>query len=76
MAWEEIYVAEGSDWCWWLGGDRTSDQDYLFDELFRNHLSNMYRLIGQEPPRVAGAADRQAGEAAAAVGRDPACAAA
>jgi alpha-amylase/alpha-mannosidase (GH57 family) len=50
MAWEEIYVAEGSDWCWWLGGDRTSDQDYLFDELFRNHLSNMYRLIGQEPP--------------------------
>jgi alpha-amylase/alpha-mannosidase (GH57 family) len=50
MAWEEIYIAEGSDWCWWLGGDRTSDQDYLFDELFRNHLSNLYRLIGQEPP--------------------------
>jgi alpha-amylase/alpha-mannosidase (GH57 family) len=50
MAWEEIYIAEGSDWCWWLGGDRTSDQDYLFDELFRNHLSNMYRLIGLEPP--------------------------
>jgi hypothetical protein len=50
MAWEEIYIAEGSDWCWWFGGDRTSDQDYLFDELFRNHLSNMYRLIGQEPP--------------------------
>ncbi len=50
MAWEEIYVAEVSDWCWWLGGDRTSDQDYLFDELFRNHLSNMYRFIGLEPP--------------------------
>ena len=50
MAWEEIYIAEGSDWCWWLGGDRTSDQDYLFDELFRNHLSNMYRFIGLEPP--------------------------
>jgi alpha-amylase/alpha-mannosidase (GH57 family) len=50
LAWEEIYIAEGSDWCWWFGGDHTSDQDYLFDELFRNHLSNLYRFIGLEPP--------------------------
>jgi len=25
LAWEEIYIAEGSDWYWWLGGDHTSD---------------------------------------------------
>lgn len=50
MAREELLVAEGSDWCWWLGGDRTSDQDYLFDELFRNHVANIYHLIGLLPP--------------------------
>jgi len=23
-AWEELYMAEGSDWCWWYGDDHTS----------------------------------------------------
>ena len=49
-AWEHIYIAEGSDWCWWFGTDRTSDQDYLFDGLFRSHLANAYTLIGEPPP--------------------------
>ena len=49
-AWEEIYIAEGSDWYWWFGEDRTSGQDYLFDEMFRSHLANVYHLIGQTPP--------------------------
>jgi len=60
-AWEEIYIAEGSDWFWWFGPDRQSDQDYLFDALFRAHVSNVYTLIGEKPPPelerpVAGAA--------------------
>ena len=50
QAWEQLYVAEGSDWCWWLGGDRTSDQDYMFDELFRSHLANVYLFIGEPVP--------------------------
>ncbi len=50
QAWEQLYVAEGSDWCWWLGGDHTSDQDYMFDELFRSHLANVYCLIGAPAP--------------------------
>jgi len=49
-AWEHIYIAEGSDWCWWFGGDHTTEQDYLFDALFRAHLANAYSLIGERPP--------------------------
>ena len=49
-AWEEIYIAEGSDWFWWFGDDRTTEEDYLFDELFRDHIANTYRLIGEQPP--------------------------
>jgi alpha-amylase/alpha-mannosidase (GH57 family) len=37
-AWQEIYIAEGSDWFWWFGDDHSSAQDALFDYLFRKHL--------------------------------------
>jgi alpha-amylase/alpha-mannosidase (GH57 family) len=37
-AWEEMYIAEGSDWFWWFGDDHSSAQDALFDYLFRKHL--------------------------------------
>lgn len=49
-AWEEIYIAEGSDWCWWYGDDHSSAQDNLFDYLFRKHLQNVYLLFGDTPP--------------------------
>jgi len=49
-AWEEIYIAEGSDWFWWYGDDHTSAQDALFDYLFRKHLQNVYLLLGDPPP--------------------------
>src|SRR5262249_18934136 len=49
-AWEEVYVAEASDWFWWFGDDHSSAQDALFDYLFRKHLQNVYRLLGDEPP--------------------------
>ncbi|KPK84869.1 MAG: hypothetical protein AMJ94_19700 [Deltaproteobacteria bacterium SM23_61] len=48
LAWEEIYIAEGSDWFWWFGDDFSSDQDEEFDRLFRMHLSNL--LLGTEVP--------------------------
>ena len=50
QAWEEIYIAEGSDWFWWYGDDRSSGQDELFDDLFRRHLRNVYKLLGGDPP--------------------------
>src|SRR5207244_2658100 len=45
-AWEELYIAEGSDWFWWYGDDHSCAQDALFDQLFRKHLQNVYRLLG------------------------------
>jgi hypothetical protein len=51
LAWQEIQVAEGSDWYWWLGDDHFSPIAGEFDELFRLHLMNVYRLLGIEPPQ-------------------------
>lgn len=50
QAWQEIYIAEGSDWCWWYGEEHGSYNDMEFDQLFRTHLMNVYRLIGWEVP--------------------------
>lgn len=50
QAWEEIYIAEGSDWCWWYGDDHYSENDEEFDFLFRNHLMNVYRILGLDIP--------------------------
>ena len=51
-AWEELDIAEGSDWFWWYGDDHNSGQDGLFDELFRRHLKNVYRVLGHDPPNT------------------------
>ncbi|HEV3204769.1 MAG TPA: glycoside hydrolase family 57 protein [Gemmataceae bacterium] len=53
-AWDEIYIAEGSDWFWWFGDDHSSAQDALFDYLFRKHLQNVYVLLGDAPPQELG----------------------
>jgi hypothetical protein len=47
---EELLIAEGSDWFWWYGDDHSSDHDREFDELFRRHLRNAYRTLGQPAP--------------------------
>ena len=49
-AWKEIYIAEGSDWNWWYGDDHSSANDEEFDRLFRTHVLNIYKLLGQKPP--------------------------
>lgn len=49
-AWEELYVAEGSDWFWWYGDDFSSANDEAFDLLFRTHLMNVHRHLGREIP--------------------------
>jgi alpha-amylase/alpha-mannosidase (GH57 family) len=50
QAYEEILIAEGSDWFWWYGDDHSSDQDAEFDDLFRRHVRNAYTALGLEPP--------------------------
>jgi alpha-amylase/alpha-mannosidase (GH57 family) len=49
-AYEELLVAEGSDWMWWFGNDFSSDSDVTFDALFRQHIGNIYHLIGLPAP--------------------------
>ncbi len=46
---EELYIAEGSDWFWWYDEFGT-ELNLVYDELFRMHLSNMYRLTGKNVP--------------------------
>ena len=50
LAFEEIMIAEGSDWNWWYGPEHHSANDREFDELYRKHLSNVYRALGEAPP--------------------------
>lgn len=49
-AWEEIYLAEGSDWFWWFGDDHQADNKFEFDALFRYHLIRVYDLLNVSPP--------------------------
>jgi alpha-amylase/alpha-mannosidase (GH57 family) len=50
LAYEELLIAEGSDWNWWYGPEHGSDNRPEFDELYRAHLKNVYRALGQTPP--------------------------
>lgn len=50
LAWREIFIAEGSDWCWWFGDDHVGPNNDDFDRLFRSHLANIYYLTDREPP--------------------------
>jgi hypothetical protein len=47
---EEMLIAEGSDWFWWYGDDHSSAHDLEFDDLFRRHVRNIYRLLQQPTP--------------------------
>jgi alpha-amylase/alpha-mannosidase (GH57 family) len=50
LAFEELMIAEGSDWNWWYGPEHHSANDRDFDELYRKHLSNIYQALGATPP--------------------------
>lgn len=49
-AWEALYAAEGSDWFWWFGEGHSSNQDELFDQLFRSHLAAIYTALNEPVP--------------------------
>ena len=50
LAFEELLIAEGSDWCWWYGPEHSSDNREEFDQLYRSHLANVYRFLNLMPP--------------------------
>jgi len=50
LAFQELLIAEGSDWNWWYGPEHHSANDRDFDELYRKHLSNVYHALEGVPP--------------------------
>jgi alpha-amylase/alpha-mannosidase (GH57 family) len=50
LAYEELLIAEGSDWCWWYGPQHVSENRLEFDELYRQHLANVYHALGVSAP--------------------------
>jgi alpha-amylase/alpha-mannosidase (GH57 family) len=51
LAYEELLIAEGSDWMWWFGNDFSSESDAIFDSLFRQHIGNIFHLVGLPEPQ-------------------------
>ncbi len=46
----QLAVCEGSDWFWWFGDYNPATTVSEFERLYRQHLTNLYLLIGREPP--------------------------
>ena len=51
-AYESILAAEGSDWNWWYGPEHGSANDAEFDALYRKHLTEVYRALGEPVPEA------------------------
>jgi starch synthase len=49
-AWREIMITEGSDWYWWFSRRHDSGMDVIWDNQFRLHLRNVYKLLEAKPP--------------------------
>src|SRR2546428_908952 len=50
LAWREILITEGSDWFWWFSRKHDSGMDPIWDNQFRLHLRNAYKLMGARAP--------------------------
>ncbi len=46
----QLAICEGSDWFWWFGDYNPAESVSDFESLFRKHLSNLYQILGVEPP--------------------------
>jgi len=43
-------ICEGSDWFWWPGAQNPAAPVADFDALYRGHLDELYRQLGEAPP--------------------------
>jgi alpha-amylase/alpha-mannosidase (GH57 family) len=50
LAEEQLAICEGSDWFWWFGDYNPAESVRDFEHLYRLHLSNLYQILGAEPP--------------------------
>ncbi len=46
----QLAVCEGSDWFWWFGDYNPGEAVSDFEKQYRLNLTNLYRLLGEEPP--------------------------
>ncbi len=50
---ESLYIAEGSDWCWWYGDEHSTEFELEFDELFREYVKDIYKKLKLNyPPKL------------------------
>lgn len=47
---QQLAICEGSDWFWWLGDYNPAESVSSFERQFRLNISNLYQLLGEEPP--------------------------
>jgi alpha-amylase/alpha-mannosidase (GH57 family) len=50
MAQRQLAICEGSDWFWWFGDYNPEDTVSDFERLYRQQLTTLYQMLGQEPP--------------------------
>ena len=50
LGWREILITEGSDWFWWFSRKHDSGMDTIWDNQFRLHLRNVYKVMGVRAP--------------------------
>lgn len=48
----QLADCEASDWCWWFGDYNPAESVMAFDELYRQKLANLYRLLKLPVPGV------------------------
>lgn len=46
----QLAICEGSDWFWWPGDYNPEAIVSRFERLYRRHLADLYRQMGQPPP--------------------------
>jgi len=46
----QLAVCEGSDWFWWFGDYNPEYAVSSFEKQYRLNLTNLYQLLGKEPP--------------------------
>lgn len=46
----QLAICEGSDWFWWFGDYNPGEAVSDFEKQYRLNLSNLYRLLGEDPP--------------------------
>jgi alpha-amylase/alpha-mannosidase (GH57 family) len=46
----QLGICEASDWFWWFGDYNSAESVKDFDQLYRRHLHNLYRMLGLDTP--------------------------